>query len=68
MDTQNPNQIIDGLGGTCATATLCEVRPQSVSGWRKDGIPKAQLKFLKAVRPDVFGLPHSIKRRRTQAP
>lgn len=54
MDTQNPNDIIDRLGGTSETARLCEIKPPSVSDWRKHGIPKAQLKFLRAVRPDVF--------------
>jgi len=54
MNTQNPNQIIDALGGTSATARLCEIAPASVSGWRKKGIPKAQLKYLMLARPDVF--------------
>lgn len=26
----------------------------AVSQWRKTGIPKARLMFLKAIRPDVF--------------
>ena len=54
MDTENPNTIIDRLGGTSEVARLCEVKPPSVSEWRHKGIPRAQLKFLKAVRPDVF--------------
>ena len=54
MDTENPNHIIDALGGTSETARICEVKPPSVSEWRKTGIPKAQLKFLKLARPDVF--------------
>ncbi|WP_208280132.1 hypothetical protein [Massilia oculi] len=54
MDTFNPNIIIDRLGGTSETARLCEVKPPSVSEWRKTGIPKAQLKFLRLARPEVF--------------
>ena len=54
MDTQNPNVIIDRLGGTSAAADLCEVKPPSVSEWRHNGIPKQQLKFLKLARPDAF--------------
>lgn len=54
MDTENPNLIIDRLGGTSETARLCDIKPPSVSEWRRTGIPKTQLKFLKAVRPDVF--------------
>lgn len=49
------SEIIDLLGGTGAVAELCEVRPPSVSEWRHKGIPRARLKFLRAVRPDVFG-------------
>lgn len=54
MDTQTANTIIDRLGGTSETARICEVKPPSVSEWRTAGIPKAQLKFLKLARPDVF--------------
>lgn len=47
--------IIERLGGTVATAELCEVTPGAVSQWKKEGgIPKGQLKFLRAIRPDVF--------------
>lgn len=56
-------QIIDALGGPSATARLCDVRPQSVSGWKKSNrIPRAQLKFLKLARPDLF--PQERPRRR----
>lgn len=51
------NQIIDALGGTFAVAGLCNVRPPSVSEWRRNGIPSARLQFLKLARPDVFGPP-----------
>jgi hypothetical protein len=54
MDTLLANTIIDRLGGTSETARLCDVKPPSVSDWRKTGIPRAQLKFLKLARPDVF--------------
>lgn len=47
--------IIERLGGTVATAELCEVTPGAVSQWKgENGIPKGQLRFLRAVRPDVF--------------
>jgi hypothetical protein len=54
MDIQDPNTIIDRLGGTSETARICDIKPPSVSQWRTDGIPKAQLKFLRLARPDVF--------------
>ncbi len=48
------NIVIDRIGGTSATARLCEVQPPSVSGWRKDGLPRPQEKYLRLARPDVF--------------
>lgn len=54
MDTF-ANIVIDKLGGTGATAKLCETSPGAVSQWRKDGIPAARLMYLKLARPDVFG-------------
>lgn len=60
MDT-DANSIIDRLGGTMATAKLCDVAPSAISQWRLNGIPKSRLMFLKLARPDVFadsmGLP-----------
>ncbi|NVZ36585.1 hypothetical protein HX786_00765 [Pseudomonas sp. 21615526] len=50
----NPNEIIDALGGTFRVAELCEVRPPSVSDWRKYGIPRARMMFLRVARPEVF--------------
>ena len=49
------NEIIDALGGTAATALLCQVKDPSVSEWRKSGIPSARLMFIKLARPDLFG-------------
>lgn len=51
------NQIIDALGGTFAVANLCNVRPPSVSEWRRNGIPSARLQFLRLARPEVFSAP-----------
>lgn len=58
------NQIIDTLGGTFAVARLCNVRPPSVSEWRRTGIPDARLQFLKLARPDVFGPPPATEQAR----
>lgn len=46
--------LIDELGGTVATAKLCEVTPQAVTHWRTTGIPRARLMFLRLRRPDLF--------------
>jgi hypothetical protein len=47
-------QIIDSLGGNGAVAKLCEVTPQAVWQWRRDGIPRARLLYLRAIRPEAF--------------
>lgn len=46
--------IIDALGGTAEVARMFEIRMPSVSAWRHDGIPRARMLYLKAVRPDVL--------------
>lgn len=57
-------KIIDALGGTCAVAELCGIKPPSVSEWKeRNEIPKARLMFLRLARPDAFGLPTKQKRR-----
>jgi hypothetical protein len=61
------NQIIDAIGGTSETARLCEVQPASVSEWRKTGIPKARLMFIRLARPDIFSQPKP-RRRKTDKP
>lgn len=48
------DQIIDALGGTFEVARICEVQPPSVSEWRRNGIPKARLMYLRLARPEVF--------------
>lgn len=47
-------ELIEQLGGNAKAAELCEVSRAAVSQWRHNGIPKAQLKFIKAVRVDLF--------------
>jgi hypothetical protein len=54
MDTQTPDTIIDALGGTAEVARLCDISSQAVSQWRTNGIPRAQMKYLRAVRPEAF--------------
>lgn len=46
--------VIDLLGGTTSVAEMCGIKPPSVSEWRHNGIPKAQLNYLRLARPDVF--------------
>ena len=50
----DPNHVIDRLGGTNKVAQLFEIAPASVSGWRREGIPKARLQTLKLLHPELF--------------
>jgi hypothetical protein len=61
MDTNIPaakrcdaDALIDELGGTVAVARLCEVTSQAVTQWRRTGIPRARLMYLRAVKPAAF--------------
>ncbi|RQM44724.1 hypothetical protein EHZ19_26830 [Paraburkholderia bannensis] len=48
------SRIIDSLGGTGEVARLCDVDPAAVSQWRRNGIPKARLQFIRLARPEVL--------------
>ena len=43
-------QAIKAIGGTAVVARLCQVTMPSVSDWKKEGIPRARMLFLRAVR------------------
>lgn len=47
-------QAIDALGGTAAVSRLCVVAMPSVSDWKREGIPRARVMFLRAVRPKAL--------------
>lgn len=47
-------RLIDALGGTSAVANLFEIDPGAVSQWRRNGIPKPRMQYLRLARPDVF--------------
>lgn len=51
------SRLIDLLGGTVETAKLAEVTPAAVSQWRRTGIPKARLMYLRLARPEIFASP-----------
>jgi hypothetical protein len=61
----NSDHIIDSLGGTKAVATIFRIKPPSVSGWRKNGIPQARLDYLRVVYPHLFE--DADSQRRSQA-
>lgn len=47
-------RVIAALGGTNAVARLCNIKPPSVSGWKRNGIPEAHMRFFRLLRPEVF--------------
>ena len=49
-------QIIRAFGGRSEVARLNGITPSAVSQWVTNGIPSARLLYLKAIRPDVFGI------------
>ena len=50
------NKIIDELGGTVEAARFFEVTTGAVSQWRKAGIPRARMMYVRAMRPDIIDL------------
>ena len=54
------SRLIDDLGGTGAVARMFEIEPPSVSYWRKHGIPKSRLMYLKATHPAKFNVDGSV--------
>jgi hypothetical protein len=46
--------VIDRLGGTSEVARMCDIKPPSVSDWKKYGIPKPWRKFLLCQHPEAF--------------
>jgi hypothetical protein len=48
------SQIIDDLGGTKATAELFGIESAAVSQWRRNGIPKPRMQYLRLARPELF--------------
>ena len=59
--TNDAITITDALGGPTATASFFGIEQPSVSEWRSRGvIPRARLRHLQDVRPDV--LPEHLRR------
>lgn len=54
MDKSHDSLLIDALGGTSRTALMFDIEPASVSGWRKGGIPKGRLLYIKLAHPELF--------------
>lgn len=48
------NLIIDIIGGTTKVAEICDLTTGAVSQWRKNGIPKPWILYLRLLHPEVF--------------
>jgi len=53
--------LIDKLGGTSKAAEFFDVTPPSISEWRKTGLPKARMMYLRLARPDFFGKKRNLR-------
>lgn len=51
MNKQDPNTIIDLIGGTAKVSEICGVTRSAVSQWRSNGIPRAHMRFLEVKFP-----------------
>ena len=47
-------EVIKSLGGTAKVAQIFDIKMPSVSSWKKNGIPKARLMYLKVKYPKIF--------------
>ena len=41
------SRVVEELGGTAALASMCGVRPSSVSDWKRTGIPRPWVLYLR---------------------
>ncbi|WP_180295894.1 Cro/CI family transcriptional regulator [Snodgrassella alvi] len=48
------SEFIDALGGVSKVAKICGITKGAVSQWRKKGIPKAQLNYLKILHIKTY--------------
>jgi hypothetical protein len=56
LNTHHPDsELIDKLGGTTKAAEFFDVSAPSISEWRKTGLPRARMMYLRLARPDLFG-------------
>lgn len=47
LNAQLSKEVIDDLGGTAVVAELCRVSSAAVSQWKRNGIPSAQIRYLR---------------------
>ena len=48
------DEIIDALGGTAKVAAIFSVTAGAVSQWRKKGIPRVALMYIKKAHASIF--------------
>lgn len=49
------NRVIEALGGPSEAGAKLGISKSAVSQWRKNGVPKTQMKYLRVAHPEIFG-------------
>lgn len=53
-ETDEANRVIEALGGPSKLGALLDISKSAVSQWKKNGIPKSQMRYLRNAHPEVF--------------
>lgn len=53
LSQEATSRVIDALGGTCAVSRMTDVSTAAVALWRKRGMPKARIAYLREVYKDL---------------
>jgi hypothetical protein len=53
-DTAEANRVIEALGGPSKLGALLDISKSAVSQWKKNGIPKSQMRYLRNAHPEAF--------------
>lgn len=66
-ENDEANRVIEALGGPSKLGALLDISKSAVSQWKKNGIPKSQMRYLRQAHPDAF-LPSKPKAAPAAAP
>lgn len=47
LSVATTSDVIDALGGVCAVSRLTDVSSSAVAGWKKRGMPKSRVAYLR---------------------
>ena len=49
-----PDKIIEALGGTAEVGRICGLTMSTVSAWRRNGVPRGWYMYFTLLRPELF--------------